>query len=61
VTGLEPLLAEPGVGFHWYGKREARPLRKLGHLTAVGESGTQPTREDLLATARDLRDGLTFE
>jgi 5-(carboxyamino)imidazole ribonucleotide synthase len=65
VTGLEPLLAEPGVGFHWYGKREARPLRKLGHLTAVGdrdgESGTQPTREELLATARDLRDGLTFE
>nr|WP_264474857.1 5-(carboxyamino)imidazole ribonucleotide synthase [Salinirubrum litoreum] len=66
VTGLDSLLAEPGVGFHWYGKREARPLRKLGHLTAVADAGPEdstdaPTREDLLATARDLRDGLVFE
>jgi 5-(carboxyamino)imidazole ribonucleotide synthase len=66
VTGLDPLLAEPRVGFHWYGKREARPLRKLGHLTAVAHTGDadgrgRQSRDDLLATARDLRDGLTFE
>ena len=23
---------------HWYGKREPRPLRKMGHLTALGSS-----------------------
>ncbi|MEM9620358.1 MAG: 5-(carboxyamino)imidazole ribonucleotide synthase [Pseudomonadota bacterium] len=24
---------------HWYGKREARPLRKMGHITAVAQPG----------------------
>jgi len=30
------LAAEPGVGFHSYGK-EPRPGRKVGHVTAVGD------------------------
>jgi 5-(carboxyamino)imidazole ribonucleotide synthase len=29
-------LAEPNVHLHLYGKREPRPRRKMGHLTAVG-------------------------
>jgi len=29
-------LAVPGVRLHLYGKSEARPGRKMGHLTAVG-------------------------
>jgi 5-(carboxyamino)imidazole ribonucleotide synthase len=28
-------LAVPGVSLHLYGKREARPGRKMGHLTAL--------------------------
>jgi 5-(carboxyamino)imidazole ribonucleotide synthase len=56
LSGLGPLLATDGVALHWYGKREVRALRKMGHLTATGDD-----REALLATARDLRDGLTFE
>ena len=31
-------LAEPSVHLHLYGKREPRPGRKMGHLTAVGPS-----------------------
>lgn len=28
----------PQVKVHWYGKRESRPGRKMGHLTIVGET-----------------------
>ncbi|CAN5566970.1 5-(carboxyamino)imidazole ribonucleotide synthase [soil metagenome] len=31
-------LALPGVRLHLYGKREARPGRKMGHLSAVGKT-----------------------
>ena len=31
-------LALPGVRLHLYGKREARPGRKMGHLSAVGRT-----------------------
>ena len=31
-------LADPNVKLHLYGKAEARPGRKMGHLTAVAES-----------------------
>jgi len=36
--GLEEALAIPGVALHLYGKREARPFRKMGHLTALGST-----------------------
>jgi 5-(carboxyamino)imidazole ribonucleotide synthase len=36
LSGTEALLGMDGVHFHWYGKREVRPLRKLGHLTVTG-------------------------
>ncbi|MFM7206949.1 MAG: 5-(carboxyamino)imidazole ribonucleotide synthase [Planctomycetaceae bacterium] len=45
-------LAVPGVWLHLYGKREARPGRKMGHLTALA-----PTVEEAVAkvmTARRL-------
>jgi 5-(carboxyamino)imidazole ribonucleotide synthase len=34
--GFEEALAVPGVALHLYGKREVRPFRKMGHLTALG-------------------------
>lgn len=57
LAGVHDALARPGVHLHWYGKREARPLRKMGHLTATTADGVA----DPLAAARDARDDLTFE
>jgi 5-(carboxyamino)imidazole ribonucleotide synthase len=36
--GLERALAIPGVALHLYGKREVRPFRKMGHVTAIGRT-----------------------
>ena len=33
-----------GVAVHWYGKSSPRPLRKMGHLTAVAESVEQASK-----------------
>ena len=41
------VLALPGAHLHLYGKHEARPGRKMGHLTLTG-----PTPEHVQATAR---------
>ena len=29
---------------HWYGKREARPGRKMGHITAVAAAAAEASR-----------------
>jgi 5-(carboxyamino)imidazole ribonucleotide synthase len=58
LSGVEHVLAEPDASLHWYGKREARSLRKMGHLTV-----TAPEDEgaaDAFDTAESLRDSLTF-
>ncbi len=59
VAGVESVLSEPGLHLHWYGKREARPLRKMGHVTGVAVEGED--RSDLLARTRAARDSLTFK
>ncbi|PSQ39999.1 5-(carboxyamino)imidazole ribonucleotide synthase [Halobacteriales archaeon QS_9_68_42] len=33
LSGVEAVLEEPSASLHWYGKREVRPLRKMGHVT----------------------------
>jgi 5-(carboxyamino)imidazole ribonucleotide synthase len=35
VEGWSSLLAEPGAHLHLYGKSEARPGRKMGHVTRI--------------------------
>jgi 5-(carboxyamino)imidazole ribonucleotide synthase len=35
------LLALPAIHLHLYGKREARPRRKMGHLTALGTTAAE--------------------
>jgi 5-(carboxyamino)imidazole ribonucleotide synthase len=48
--------AVPGVALHLYGKREARPGRKMGHLTAL--AGTpEAAREAVLAAREALTRG----
>lgn len=34
----EKVLSHPGAKLHLYGKREARPGRKMGHFTCLGDS-----------------------
>jgi 5-(carboxyamino)imidazole ribonucleotide synthase len=48
--------ADPGVKVHFYGK-QARPGRKIGHVTALG-SDMARTRERAVAAARWLQDGV---
>ena len=38
------VLAHPGVSLHLYGKHEARPGRKMGHLTAVADTAKEAAR-----------------
>jgi 5-(carboxyamino)imidazole ribonucleotide synthase len=47
-------LAVPGVRVHLYGKREARPGRKMGHLSAVA-----PTAAEALTRARTAYERLS--
>jgi len=42
---LRRLQELPGVHLHWYGKRDPRPGRKLGHLTIPLQAGTAAERE----------------
>jgi 5-(carboxyamino)imidazole ribonucleotide synthase len=48
--GLEEALAIPGVALHLYGKRDVRPFRKMGHLTAIGA-----TAEEAISRAEAAR------
>ena len=47
-------LARPGIRLHLYGKRDAKPGRKMGHLTALAD-----TPEDAAALVREARTALT--
>jgi len=51
--GWEAVLEHPGAHLHLYGKREARPGRKMGHVT-VCEASADRT----LATALEIRSRL---
>ena len=37
-------LKSPNVKLHLYGKAEARPRRKMGHLTATGERADEAVK-----------------
>ena len=46
---IHPPMMEPDAFFHWYGKIESRPGRKLGHINASGKSPS-----DALALAKKM-------
>lgn len=56
LVGVEEALALPGVSLHLYGKAEAWPRRKMGHVTALGE-----TDEEALDLARQAAAMLRWE
>ena len=59
LSGVDRVLAHSEASLHWYGKREARPLRKMGHLTVVDRDADDA--EAALDDAESLRDDLTFQ
>jgi len=54
TPAFEAALAQPGIRLHLYGKPGARPGRKMGHLSAVGE-----TPDDALARVRAAAAAIT--
>jgi 5-(carboxyamino)imidazole ribonucleotide synthase len=68
LSGVDDVLAAPRAHLHWYGKHEVYDLRKMGHLTVVGDGasesgGPSPTASelaDLLERARHLSSRLGF-
>ncbi|NIB98901.1 5-(carboxyamino)imidazole ribonucleotide synthase [Halobacterium sp. R2-5] len=55
LDGVPSALRDDRVALHWYGKRDVRPLRKMGHVTVGGDD-----RGELLMRARAARDALSF-
>lgn len=47
------ILQHPEAKLHLYGKEEARPGRKMGHFTVIGES-----LDEAFARAREIKQGL---
>jgi 5-(carboxyamino)imidazole ribonucleotide synthase len=72
LEGVPSALRDRHVSLHWYGKREVRPLRKMGHVTVVADEHGDNSRADgdnrsdgddrgeLLVRARAARDALAF-
>ncbi|MDZ7687526.1 MAG: 5-(carboxyamino)imidazole ribonucleotide synthase [Halobacteriales archaeon] len=60
LAGVEELLASD-AHLHWYGKKEERPLRKLGHFTLTGDGDADGGTDELLREADDVQDELRFE
>jgi len=58
LRGEETVFETDRAHIHWYGKTEVYRLRKMGHVTVTGEDGVDT--DDLLTSARELRDQLTF-
>ena len=60
---IDSVLESPNAHLHWYGKQQARPLRKMGHVTVTdpdADGETAADRNALLDRAASLRDGVTF-
>jgi 5-(carboxyamino)imidazole ribonucleotide synthase len=54
APGWEQVLSHHNVKLHLYGKRQARPGRKMGHYTVLGDSV-----EAALATALEIKQALS--
>lgn len=56
IKGLSSITQQPDVHFHWYGKEAAKAKRKMGHITALGESA-----EEALKKARRAHQNIIWE
>jgi 5-(carboxyamino)imidazole ribonucleotide synthase len=55
LQGLEETLSLPGVYLHLYGKKETRPMRKMGHVTVLA-----PTLEEAIQKAKFVKEKFRF-
>jgi 5-(carboxyamino)imidazole ribonucleotide synthase len=55
LQGLEEVSAIPGVYVHLYGKKESKPMRKMGHVTVMA-----PTLREAKSNAQRVHQILTF-
>lgn len=53
IKGLNHLLEMQGAHLHWYGKKETRPFRKMGHIVIAGKE-----REELMRKAENLKNSI---
>ena len=58
LAGMADALETDRLSMHWYGKHEVYPLRKMGHVTLVGDDVIDPTA--LLSEIRTASEPLTF-
>ncbi|MEF8882293.1 MAG: 5-(carboxyamino)imidazole ribonucleotide synthase [Halapricum sp.] len=58
LYNVDRVLETDGCNLHYYGKDEVYELRKMGHLTQIGDEDADPA--ELLETTRAVRDELTF-
>ncbi len=58
LAGTEAILETTEASLHWYGKREVRPLRKMGHVTLTDANAD---REALLSRGREIVEAVSFE
>lgn len=49
IIGLEKALKIPGMHFHFYGKEEIRPMRKMGHFTITSNEISDAIKKANLA------------
>jgi 5-(carboxyamino)imidazole ribonucleotide synthase len=55
LTGVPAALARDALALHWYGKREVYRLRKMGHVTLVGDSEPATLLDRVGAAVDELR------
>lgn len=55
--GVAQALAVPGTALHLYGKKEARPGRKMGHLTVLADTADEAAGRALEAWKRIAGEG----
>lgn len=53
-SGMNNLLAQPGVYPHIYGKKTTKPFRKMGHITIVNED-LEEAKKIALSAKNDLK------
>ena len=60
LAGVDDLLTSR-AHLHWYGKREERPLRKMGHFTLTDNEEEAAVTDELLREADEIQNELRFE
>ncbi|KAB2916839.1 MAG: 5-(carboxyamino)imidazole ribonucleotide synthase [Bacteroidetes bacterium] len=55
LSGIEEVMAMPGIYIHLYNKKESRPMRKMGHVSIIA-----PTLEEAKQKATFVKNTLTF-